>query len=90
MIDYSRLPAHMQDAARRYIEDGIEPGSFLRAVASNDLMGAFSCADDANRAAMYAWVTFFYNEAPRGSHDSPEAYNYWIAIGGLNGRNSND
>jgi hypothetical protein len=32
MIDYSTLPEHMQESMRRYIEKGIQPGSFLAAI----------------------------------------------------------
>lgn len=64
MIDYTNIPEHMQDAARRYIEHGIAPGSFLTAVICNDLFGAVGIADEINRAAMWRWCLFFYNEAP--------------------------
>jgi len=78
-IDYSRLPEHMQGAARRYIERGITPGDFLTAVICNDLVGAIQRADDVNTAAMRDWVMFFYNDAPSGCWGSSAAMDDWIA-----------
>lgn len=82
-INYTRLPEHMQGAARRYVEKGIEPGSFLTAVICNDLRGAFGRADEANRAAMWEWVLFFHNDAPGGCWGSPEHFAAWVKQGGL-------
>jgi len=79
MTDYTILPSHMQDCARRYIEDRIEPGSFLTAVICNDLAGAFLKADDTNYTAMGDWVKFFYWEAPSDCWGSPEKFKAWTA-----------
>ena len=85
-IDYSRLPEHMQDAARRYVEGGSRVGDFLTAVIHNDLFGAMRHADDINRDRLRDWCSFFYNEAPRDCYGSSEAMDAWIERGGLNGR----
>jgi len=82
-INYDNLPCHMQDAARLYVEHGIQPGSFLTAVICNDLAGAIGRADDMNRAAMQDWVNFFYNDAPSICWGSPAKFNAWIAQGGM-------
>lgn len=84
-IDYSRLPEHMRGGMRRYIENGIPPGSFQRAVLSNDLMGAYRKGDDINTAAMRDYAMFLYNDAPSGCYGSPAHVVDWIAQGGLNG-----
>jgi len=84
-IDYGRLPAHMQDGMRRYIERGIPPGSFQRAVLSNDFMEAFKRADHVNTAAMVEYARFLHNQAPRGCFGSPQHVSDWIAHGGLLG-----
>jgi len=86
-INYSNLPTHMQDGARRYIEDGIPGGSFFDALVSNDLMRAFGKADDVNRAAMWDWCLFLYNEAPSRCFGSPEIVSAWVKSGGINGKN---
>jgi hypothetical protein len=85
MISYSKLPPHMQNTARLYVEKGIPGGSFFTAVVSNDLMQAFSRADDTNTAAMRDWVMWLYNDAPCWCHGSPERVREWIERGGLAG-----
>ena len=72
MTDYSKLPPHMVQTAREYIEGGIRGGAFFMALVSNDLVRAVRWANDANLAALPAWVTFLFNEAPPecfGSND---------------------
>jgi hypothetical protein len=73
------IPGHMVGAVRRYIMQGIPPGSFLTAVLCNDLREAFSRADDDNSAAMRGWVQFLYNYAPSGCWGSPDRYAAWLA-----------
>ena len=73
------IPFYMLGAVKRYILQGIPPGSFLTAVISNDLREAFARADDENAAAMQGWVRFFYNYAPSGCWGSPERYSNWLA-----------
>ena len=84
-IDYSSIPSHMQDGMRLYIEHGIEPGSFLTAVLSNDLMKALGKADDVNLHALPAYGRFLYNDAPCCCYGSPSAVATWIKHGGLAG-----
>lgn len=84
-IKYNRLPEHMQASARRYVERGIPGGSFLNAVVSNDLTGAFARADDINTAAMRDWVMWLHNDAPVGCYGSPEHVRDWVAASGLCG-----
>lgn len=73
------IPPYMVDAVKRYIINGIQPGSFLTAVLSNDLREAFARADDENAAHMHNWVKFFYNYAPSGCWGSPEKVQAWMA-----------
>lgn len=85
IIDYTRLPMHMQDVARLYVERGVPGGSFLTAVVSNDLVAAFSRADDMNTAAMRDWCMWLRSEAPIGCYGSPEKVSEWVKCGGLVG-----
>ena len=55
---YLPLPPYMRASAKRYIESGVEPGSFMLAVLANDLTGAFLRADQNNREAIFQWVKF--------------------------------
>jgi hypothetical protein len=72
------IPDHMMGAIQRYIEHGIHPGDFLRAVISNDLREAVGRADDENRRNLPAYVAYFYNEAPTGCWGSSSNYQSWI------------
>jgi len=71
----------MQDAARDYVERHIEPGDFLSAVLSNDLMGAFGKADGTNLHSMHDWALWLYNDCPDRAWGSPEKFAAWIAEG---------
>lgn len=82
MFNYDLVPGHMRDGIQRYLENGVPPGHFLTALLSNDLMEAFGRADETNRAAMWDWVVFLYNETPSDSHGSSENFQRWIERGG--------
>lgn len=73
------IPDYMMDGLRAYIEHGIEPGSFLSAVISNDLREAISCADDTNIRNLPAYVAYLYNEAPSPCWGSAEKMQAWAA-----------
>ena len=79
MIDYSKLPDHMQDGAKRYIEDRIPPGGFLYAVLCNNLVEAFGHADSTNQACMQQWAQWLYWECPRAVWGSPAKVDAWLA-----------
>ncbi len=81
MLNYNRLPEALRGGMRRYVEDGIRPGHFLTAVLENDLVNAFSCADESNTARMKEIVSFLYNELPMRSYGvwgSPEAVSKYM------------
>lgn len=79
------IPDRMMPGIERYITHGIQPGSFLTALLSNDLHDAISRADDENMNNLPAYVAFLHNEAPRGCYGSPEDVTEWIQMGGLEG-----
>lgn len=80
MIDFDALPNdNLRDAMRRYVEDGIPPGSFLGAVLCNDLMEACIRADDYNRHRIYDIVQWLYAEAPALCHGSPAKMQAWMS-----------
>lgn len=84
-INYSTLPEYMRGPMQRYIEHGAQPGGFLTALLSNDLMGALRKGDDTNQAALSVYGRFLYNEAPCGCYGSPETVSAWCMSGGLQG-----
>lgn len=81
--DWSLIPDYMIGGLRRYIENGILPGSFLSALLSNDLRSTFERADDENRRCIENYVRFLYNYAPSECWGSPAKFNAWCKQGGL-------
>lgn len=75
---YEAIPAHMQEALRRYVVQGLAPGHFLSAVIKNDLRGAINYADATNAPLLKLYVQWFYNEAPDNCHGSPEIMREWM------------
>ncbi len=73
------IEAFTVEAIRRYIDHGIEPGSFLSAVICNDLKSAVGKADVFNMANLPAFVGYFYNEAPSSCWGSNERMIAWMA-----------
>ncbi len=76
-INYSKLPESSRGAMKRYIEYGIEPGSFLTAVIENNLSESFACADENNRFLLFDIVSWFYSTAPMQCWKSRENRIAW-------------
>jgi hypothetical protein len=72
------IPEHMHGGLRRYIENGILPGSFLTAVLTNDLKNAIGFADHINLWNIPRYVSFLYNYAPSGCWGSPAKVQSWV------------
>lgn len=73
-----RIPTRMAGGIQRWIDHGIMPGSFLRAVIENDLRNAIGNADAENLANLPAYVAYFYNEAPAACWGSVEKGGEWM------------
>ena len=84
-IQYYKLPGLLGPAMKRYVEEGIKPGSFLECVLVNDLAGTIGRADPVSLARINEIVSFIQWELPGDCHGSPAAYQAWIEKGGLNG-----
>ena len=78
-MNYDRLPEHMREAARAYVEHGRPPGDFLTAVLCNNLVEAAGRADEENQRALFAWAGWLHNEVPMDAWGSPEKVREWIA-----------
>lgn len=80
MIERGRhlVPPHMWDAVTGYYLHRFQPGSFMTALLSNDLMGALGRADDVNAANIQRWCQFLYNYTPAGSYGTPERVRQWL------------
>ena len=77
-IDYTKIPQHMRDTVYRYINEGVPPGDFLRAVLENDLVEAFATADNTNKKVLNDWVSFIWWDLPVESWGSREKVNLWM------------
>ncbi len=84
-IDYSMLPEHMRGPVRDYLEKGWEPGSFLKAILSNDFVSAAGAADAVNASLLYNYAKFLVMEMPSSSWGSRDVVKSWCACGGLVG-----
>ena len=77
--EYVDIPEYMQNAMKRYVLDGIQPGDFLTAVITNNLREAVNRADATNLPLLRTYVRWFYNVAPGNCHGSPQHMRDWIA-----------
>ena len=83
--EYMRLSNLTVDSMIEYIMLGRPVGHFLSAVFSNDMLGAFSHADQQNAMSMGLIVQFLYNEAPAGCWGSAEKSKTWMEHRGMEG-----
>lgn len=87
-LKYELLPEHLRAGTQRYVEHGVLPGDFLKAVIRNDLRGALFRADKTSRANLHEIVRFFHFEVPSDCHGDKEKMLAWNARGGLTGRSA--
>jgi hypothetical protein len=80
-VDYSKCPSkQMEPSVRLYVEEGIPPGSFLKAVLANDFMRAVSRADSSNGELLREWAMFVYNYLPTDCWGSYEIVDGWRGL----------
>ena len=75
------VPEHTQGALERYFTHALEPGSFLMAVLTNDLIGAVGRADMWNSRSLADIVKWLVNHAPYGSYGDAELVRDWLNKG---------
>lgn len=63
-----------------YVNYGIEPGSFMKAVLCNDLFGALGKADLENRRDIFDICYYIYNHISFNAWGSLEKYDKWIEL----------
>ena len=76
-IDYTSIPNHCREGMLLYIENGIIPGDFLRAVLENNFVEVIGRADLINRRELENYAGFLYWEMPSGSWGSREKVLEW-------------
>lgn len=89
-VKYGSIPDHCRESLRAYVEHGRPVGSFLHAILANNLVGAFSYADDENAARIKDYAEWLWNEAPGDSWGSDETYRAWLERGGLQGKSEKE
>jgi hypothetical protein len=62
----------------RYVQKGIEPGGFMKAVFANDLFEAVARADSESLAEIPEIVKYIYNKCPAGCWGSYDTYKDWM------------
>lgn len=75
------LPPRIRKAIDQFVWHGIPTGGFLRAVLSNDLMGAISQADPNSLSSIGLICQYVYNAVPSVCHGSREAVKSHIERG---------
>ncbi|MBT4111515.1 hypothetical protein HOE37_06685 [Candidatus Woesearchaeota archaeon] len=70
----------MQEGMQLWIEYGIDGGSFLMSILSNDFLGACSRADYINQKELFSFAMFLANEAPIGCFGSPAIIENWKGL----------
>lgn len=75
---YPKIPERTLKGIYNYVEHRTEPGGFVYAVVSNNLMGAVRKADPVNEKALLEIVGFMFNYVPLGVCGSPEKVKAWI------------
>lgn len=78
--EYMEIRGDVIESLVRYVVRGIPTGGFLRAVLSNDLMGAYSRADLDNIRSMRAIVTYVYSRCPMDCRGSHEVIDEWKGV----------
>ena len=80
-----RLPEAMQHGFGTWVFFGQNIGGhFMNAIIENDLVEAYSRADEMNTAIMAVYARWLYNDAPGGSWRK-ENLKAWAAQGGMIG-----
>jgi hypothetical protein len=76
-IDYDMLPEHLREGMRRYVEQCIETGGFLRAVLENDFEQAILRAD-VHAYLGFVWIARFLQQLPPDAWGSRLILQTWI------------
>jgi len=84
MNDYSKIPAHMREGVRLYVEQRVKPGGFLMAVLENNFTEAVGRADETNIRYLKQWAELLYWELPSICWGSPEKVQAWLGERGIN------
>lgn len=74
------LPRHMHDGIRLYMERGVDPGSFLCLIFSNDFVHAAAIADTHNLEALQVYAAYLYSGVPQLCWGSLKKVSDWVSL----------
>jgi len=72
------ISENIKQTIERYTEERLQPGSFITAVLSNDLIRACECADENNKHEIFNIVKYLYNNVPSQCWGSEERVKRWL------------
>ena len=78
MTENLGAPVHILDSIDRFVRHRIAPGSFVTAVLSNDLAGAFRTADEDSLRGLADIVRYIHWEIPGNCHGSKSKVEKWL------------
>ena len=76
-VDYSLISEDMQDSVRKWLEDGLLVGDFLKAALQNKFVQAYNFAPDAQKEHIQNWCWWLWNVAPARCWGSEENVTEW-------------
>ena len=78
MTENLDAPVHILDSIDRFVRHRIAPGSFVTAVLSNDLAGAFRTADEDSLRGLRDIMWHIHWEIPGNCHGSKSKVEKWL------------
>ena len=78
-LDYSKLPEPFKEEVRKYVEEGIETGSFLKYILENDLFRTMMFAHLDNQECIKDVVLWIWNQLPSETYGTPDKVNKWLS-----------
>lgn len=75
---YYPINDYIYGALERYLNNGINPGSFMTAVLENNLCEAFARADSFNTSNMKNIVSYVYHHVPHNAWGSAEKVSAYL------------
>ncbi len=72
------MPPLIREGIDNYAEKRLQPGGFVMAVLSNDLLGAFATADTMSELALRTIVQYCHNEIPYECWGSSAKVTAWL------------
>ena len=78
MTENLDAPVHILDSIDRFVRHRIAPGSFVTAVLSNDLTGAFLAGDEDSLRGLRDIMRYVHWEIPGVCHGSKSIVERWL------------